>query len=115
MAPEDVIPERKKGSGRPVTITNHALKVLERYIKKNPHATACGIKKEVPEVAAVSERHINRLILKKLKIPSRIAAQKPLLTPKMKKKSWPLPESTAIGLQRTGALSCTVMKAPSSA
>jgi transposase len=80
------IPERKKGSGRPKKIPGHALKILERFVKKNPLATAGDIKQQVPEVSGISVRHINWLILKKLKMPSRIAAQKPLLTEKMKKK-----------------------------
>ncbi len=37
-------------------------------------------------MSGIPVRHINWLILKKLKMPSRIAAQKPLLTEKMKKK-----------------------------
>jgi hypothetical protein len=37
-------------------------------------------------VAAISVKHISCLIKEKLKIPSRITAQKPLLTLKMKKK-----------------------------
>jgi hypothetical protein len=40
----------------------------------------------VPEVACLTVRYINHLILKRLKIPSRMAAQKPLLTKKMKSK-----------------------------
>ncbi len=80
-------PERKKGSGRPKKIPGHALKILERFVKKNPLATAGDIKQQVPEVSSISVRHINWLILKKLKMPSRIAAQKPLLTKKMKEKA----------------------------
>jgi IS30 family transposase len=81
--PKDVIPERKKGSDRPVMIKSHALKVLERYVKKNPRSTARIVKQEV---ACLTVRYINHLILKRLKIPSRMAAQKPLLTKKMKSK-----------------------------
>jgi uncharacterized Rossmann fold enzyme len=54
-------------------------------VKKNPRATAGDIKEQVPEAAAVSVKH-NWLIVNKLKIWSRIAAQKPLLTYKMKAK-----------------------------
>jgi IS30 family transposase len=75
--PKDIIPERKKGSGRPAMIKSHALKVLERYVKKNPRSTARIVKQEVPEVACLTVRYINHLILKRLKIPSRMAAQKP--------------------------------------
>jgi transposase len=84
--PANSIPDRKKGSGRPPVINSYALKVLERFVKKNPTATAGEIKAQVPEVAAVSVKHISRLIKETLKIPSRIAAQKPLLTFQMKRK-----------------------------
>jgi hypothetical protein len=80
------IPDRKKGSVRPFVINSHAMKVLERFVRKNPTATAGNINEQVPEVAAVSVKHISRLITKKLKIPSRIAAQKLLLTLRRKKK-----------------------------
>ncbi len=49
--PKEVIPERKKGSGHPAMIKSYALKVLERYLKKNPRSTARIVKQEVPEVA----------------------------------------------------------------
>ncbi len=64
--PKDIIPERKKGSSRPTTIRSHALKILERYVKKNPCSTACIIKQEVPEVACLTARFISHLILKRL-------------------------------------------------
>jgi transposase len=85
LPPRQIL-ERKKGSGRPKKIPGHALKVLEQFFKKNSCATAGEIKQQVPEVSGISVRHINWLILKKLKMPSRIVAQKPLLTEKMKKK-----------------------------
>ncbi len=84
--PKDVIPERRKDSGRPAMIKSHALKVLERYVKKNSRSTDHIVKQEVLEVACLTVRYINHLILKQLKIPSRMAAQKPLLTKKMKTK-----------------------------
>jgi hypothetical protein len=62
------------------------MKVLERSVRKNPTATSGDIKEQVPEVAAVSVKHISRLIKEKPKILSGIAAQKPLLTFRMKKK-----------------------------
>jgi transposase len=86
VLPKYAIPERKKGSGRPATLPSHALKVLERYVKKYPRSSARIIKQEVPEMAGLTVRYINHLIFKRLKIPSRIAAQKPLLTKKMKER-----------------------------
>ncbi len=55
-------------------------------IKRNRHATASDIKEQVPEVAAISVKHIDRLTVNKFKIQSRTAAQKPLLMEKMKTK-----------------------------
>jgi hypothetical protein len=40
----------------------------------------------VPDVAALSDRSVQRALQKDLKMPSRVAALKPLLTLKMKKK-----------------------------
>ncbi len=84
--PANSILDGKKGSGRPCVINTYALKVLDRFVKKNPTATAGEIKAQVPEVATVSIKHISRLIKDTLKIPSRIAAQKPLLTFQLKRK-----------------------------
>jgi hypothetical protein len=55
-------------------------------MKKNPHSMAPIIKQEVLEVACLMVQCINYLILKRLKIPRRIAAPKPLLIKKMKGK-----------------------------
>jgi hypothetical protein len=34
--PDRSIPDKKMGSGRPSVITKHAIKVLERFLKKKP-------------------------------------------------------------------------------
>jgi hypothetical protein len=60
--PKDSIPKWKMGSGCPVTIRSHALRVLESYVKKNPHFTTRIIKKEVPEVACLTVHYIDHLI-----------------------------------------------------
>jgi hypothetical protein len=65
--PPRSIPARKKGSGHPPIITKHGLKCLERYVRKNPWATAGDIKEKVPEVAAVGLRHIRKLLVEKLR------------------------------------------------
>jgi hypothetical protein len=46
--------------------------------------TAANLQNSVPELCTVSERTIQRTFQKYLKMPSRIANQKPLLTTKMK-------------------------------
>ncbi len=66
---------QKDGWGCPFIITSHARKVLERSLKKNPHGTPGDIKEQVPEVTAVSLKHIIQLIKETLKILSRSAAQ----------------------------------------
>jgi hypothetical protein len=77
---------KEKGFRGPAVISKYALKILERYVKKNLGATAGDIKENVPEVAAVSLRHIRRLLVEKLRLRSRIAAHKPLLTRQIKAK-----------------------------
>jgi hypothetical protein len=76
--------KEKKGSGSPASITSSNLKILERFVKKILRATAGNIKEQVPEVAMVSVKHINWLIVNKLNNRSRIATQKHLLTEKNK-------------------------------
>jgi hypothetical protein len=65
------IPERKKGSGRPCVINSYALKMLDRFVEKNPTATTGEIKAQVLEVAAVSVKHISRLVKEILKFCQR--------------------------------------------
>jgi hypothetical protein len=83
---------------------------LERFVKKNPRATDGNIKQQSPEESGISVQHINWLILKKLKMPSRIATQKLLLTEKIKKASF-CQKNTLAGLQKIGARLCTLTKA----
>lgn len=82
----DSIPARQQGSGRPRKVTPTILEILKRQITKYPAMTAMDLKESLPELSELSERTIQHALAKYLKMPSRIAAQKPLLTPKMKKK-----------------------------
>jgi transposase len=84
--PKFVIPQRKIGSGRPKKMTNVMRKMLKRQAVKFPEMTAADLQNSVPELRTVSERTIQRTLQRDLKMPSRIAAQKPLLTMKMKAK-----------------------------
>ncbi len=83
---DNSIPERKKGSGRPRKATDDVLKVLKRQITKYPLMNAGQLRASVPELAAISDRTVQRRLQKDLKMPSRVAAMKPLLTTQMKKK-----------------------------
>jgi hypothetical protein len=103
------IPARKKGSGHPPIIIKHGLKCMERYVRKNPWATAGDIKEKVPEFAAVGLRYIRKLLVEKLRLPSRVAAQKPLLTKKMKAKRLAFGKNSATRLRKTGAKLCIAM------
>jgi hypothetical protein len=55
--PANSIPDRKKGSGRPCVIDSYALKVVDRFVKKNPTATAGEIKAQVPEAGGSRRFH----------------------------------------------------------
>jgi IS30 family transposase len=81
-----VIPQRKMVSGRPKTMKKVMKKMLKRQAVKFPEMTAANLHNSVPELRTVSEWTIQWTIQKDLKMPSRIAAQKPLLTMKMKAK-----------------------------
>ena len=53
-------------------------------LNKNPSITAKALKKNIPELADVSVRTIQRICHDQLKMPSRKMADKPLLTDRMK-------------------------------
>jgi hypothetical protein len=48
--------------------------------------TASQLRTTVPEVATLSDRSVQHALQKDLKMPSKMAALKPLLTDKMKRK-----------------------------
>ena len=73
----------KKRSGRPETHSRQALERLRRYVLRYPMKTAKEVKAELLGFKDTPVRTIQRLILKKLRIPSRTAANKPLLTEAM--------------------------------
>ena len=81
------IPKRKPGTGKRSTISAADLRVLKRHVSQNPTITAARIKIELPnEFGHLSDRRIQEIIKDKLKMPSRSAAKKLLLTKKMKQK-----------------------------
>jgi hypothetical protein len=59
---------------------------MNRQIRKYPAMTAADLKETVPELATVAERTISHHLRNTLKLPSRSAAQKPLLKASMVKK-----------------------------
>jgi transposase len=84
--PEKGVPPRKKGSGRKKKLTDDLLVILKRQIKKYPAMTAGQLRESLPELAHLADRTIQHALQKHLKMPSRVAALKPLLTEKMKKR-----------------------------
>jgi hypothetical protein len=59
---------------------------LRRQVLKHPMMTAAELQTSVAELRVVSERTIQCTLQIDLKMPSRVAAMKPLLTKKMKAK-----------------------------
>ena len=82
----DATPERKEGTGRKKKTHPRTDKLLEREVKKDPFVTAKELKNMHADVLGeVSVRTIQHRLQKDLKLPCRRAAQKPLLTDKMRK------------------------------
>jgi hypothetical protein len=61
-------------------VTKIVLKSLKRQIDKYPTMTAGQLRATVLEAAVLSDRSVQRALQKDLKMLSRIAALKPLLT-----------------------------------
>jgi transposase len=107
--PNRAVPQRKKGSGRPRKLTEDVLKILKRQITKYSTMTAGQLRETVPELSDMADRTVQHALLKELKMPSRVAALKPLLTQTMKKKRLAFVTSTRTGHQLIGRLSCIQM------
>ncbi len=82
--PETLVAGRKPGSGRPAVIDENIQRVMKRKLLLSPTTTAKQMKKAIPGLANVTVRAIQHVSLKKLKLPSRVMAKKPLLTKRMK-------------------------------
>ncbi len=84
--PESSIPIKKKGSGRPKKTSNSTDRLLKCIVIKNPITTAKEIKEVMAlELGNVSVHTIQNCLQKDLKLPSRSAAKKPLITDKKKR------------------------------
>ncbi len=80
------IPPQKARSGRPSKTSKAQDQRLKAYVEKYPFKSARELKNEVVVWADVSVRTIQERLQKKLGLPSRRAAKKPLLMNAMKKK-----------------------------
>jgi IS30 family transposase len=84
--PSLVTPPRKKGSGGVRKMDKTLKTILKRQVLKYPMMMAAELQTSVVELQAVSERTIQRTLQIDLKMASRVATMKPLLTDKMKAK-----------------------------
>lgn len=85
--PLGTTPRRKKGSGRPRKTSPRTDQLLKREVMSNPSITALELKENHSELLKkVTVRTIQHRLQKDLKLPTRRAAKKPLLTENMKKK-----------------------------
>ena len=75
------------GSGGSNRKVNERMKIrMKSLLKINPFLTPYGLQQRIPGLRNVSLRTIQRVILKELNIPSRIAAKKPHLTQAQKER-----------------------------
>ena len=79
-------PPPKKRSGRPRMMTAKKEERLRKFLLRNPFKTAKEVKAELPGWGNASVRLIQKTSQTRLKMPSRSAAKKPLLTAAMVKK-----------------------------
>ena len=80
------VKKRKIGSGRKLTVDQACLSLMSKHLARKPCLTALQLKMLVPALAHMSIRQIQYICLKRLKLPSRKMAAKPLLTDQMKEK-----------------------------
>jgi transposase len=84
-APGVLVPARKQGSGRPRKVSNRILMKIKQDITQNPFLTARQIKNKNPRLMQeISLRTVRWVLFKDLKLPSRVAAKKPLVTNRMR-------------------------------
>ena len=85
--PPGTTPRRKKGSGRPRKTSARTNFILKKEVKADPGITALELKEKHPKLLQdVAVRTVQHRLQKDLKIPSRRAAKKPLLSDKRRKK-----------------------------
>jgi hypothetical protein len=86
VLPSLITPPRKKSSGRPQNMDKTLKTILKRQVLKYPMMTPAEIQRSVAELRVVSDRTIQHTLQIDLKMPSRVAAMKPLLMEKIKSK-----------------------------
>ena len=79
--PEDPVPKsRKKNAGPNNKVSLGTMRKIRSAIIRDPCTTAKTLKKNIPELANISVRTINRICHDQLKLPTRKMADKPLQT-----------------------------------
>lgn len=86
LPPNELPPPPKKRPGRKRLSNERMDNRLRHYVHQFPFKTAKELKKEVPGWESVSVRYIQKTLQKRLGMPARKPAKKPLLTQKMKMK-----------------------------
>jgi hypothetical protein len=87
---------RKAGSQPISKVKKETLDKMKDMLRKDPTLTAKQLKGKLPELTTVSIRHIQHVCLKKLDLPSRKMASKPLLTERMKQQRLKFLEYSAV-------------------
>ncbi len=77
---------RKKGSGRISLVGPTVLQKMRQHLKRDPTITARQLKALMPDLQHLQIRSIQDICFKRLKLPSRKMASKPILTEQMKAK-----------------------------
>ncbi|KAG0723184.1 hypothetical protein GWK47_005654 [Chionoecetes opilio] len=109
--PPGTVPPRKPGSGAPQKTSPRTDKIMRREVLNDPAITAAELKKKHPALLGnVSVRTIQHRLQISLKLPTRRAAKKPLLTEAMRRSGFPFVRDTGSGHQSSGRRSL-VMKA----
>lgn len=84
--PAEPVAMRKKGGGPKCKVGREELLLMRKRLERTPTLTAKQLKAMVPGLENVSVRSVQRICLKRLNLPSRKMACKPVLTELMKEK-----------------------------
>jgi hypothetical protein len=82
--PDDPVARKSGRSGRPPKVSLGTIMQIKRKVLRNPTIIAKNLKKDIPQLADVSVRTIQKICHDKLKLPSRKMADKPLINERMK-------------------------------
>jgi hypothetical protein len=84
---------------------------IKRKVLRNPTIIAKNRKKDIPQLADISVRTIQKICHDKLQLPSRKMADKPLINKRMKNDRLEFARQHAHwGESRSGRRSCSVMR-----